>query len=175
MHLHGARHLCPLSAAALAEEVVRAEFTPREAQVLGLLCDGLDNKTIAQRLGLALSTVKTHVQALLAAGVPRAVINTGWLGAQIPAHFGDEFVLSAVLPSERSAIDSADCSPLTGQRALIVEVNKSVIVGLDNKATIQKMPMVIPSPTQQPVPLLKEDIPMKRWIVVLKDSESDRF
>ncbi len=64
--MHGARHLCPLSAAALAEEVVRAEFTPREAQVLGLLCDGLDNKTIAQRLGLALSTVKTHVQALLA-------------------------------------------------------------------------------------------------------------
>ena len=36
--------------------------------------------------------LQLHMQALLAAGVPRAVINTGWLGAQIPAYFGDEFV-----------------------------------------------------------------------------------
>lgn len=35
--------------------------------------------------------LQLHMQALLAAGVPRAVINTGWLGAQIPAYFGDEF------------------------------------------------------------------------------------
>jgi MurNAc alpha-1-phosphate uridylyltransferase len=35
--------------------------------------------------------LQLHMQAL-AAGVPRAVINTGWLGAQIPAYFGDEFV-----------------------------------------------------------------------------------
>lgn len=34
-----------------------------------------------------------HMQALIAAGVPRAIINTGWLGAQIPAYFGDEFPL----------------------------------------------------------------------------------
>lgn len=64
--MQGAQHLCPLSAAALASDLVQAEFTPREAQVLELLCDGLDNKTIARQLGLALSTVKTHVQALLA-------------------------------------------------------------------------------------------------------------
>lgn len=36
--------------------------------------------------------LQLHMQALLAAGVPRAVINTGWLWAQIPAYFGDEFV-----------------------------------------------------------------------------------
>lgn len=36
--------------------------------------------------------LQLHMQALLAAGVPRAVINTGWLGAQIPAYFGEEFV-----------------------------------------------------------------------------------
>lgn len=36
--------------------------------------------------------LQLHMQALLAAGVPRAVINTGWLGMQIPAYFGDEFV-----------------------------------------------------------------------------------
>lgn len=32
-----------------------------------------------------------HLQALVAARVPRAVINTGWLGEQIPAYFGEVF------------------------------------------------------------------------------------
>lgn len=36
-----------------------------------------------------------HMQSLVAAGVPRAVINTGWLGAQIPAHFGHEFAMKS--------------------------------------------------------------------------------
>ncbi|MDH1252213.1 nucleotidyltransferase family protein [Comamonas thiooxydans] len=36
--------------------------------------------------------LQLHLQALQAAGVARAVINTGWLGTQIPAYFGDEFV-----------------------------------------------------------------------------------
>ena len=36
--------------------------------------------------------LQLHLQALQAAGVARAVINTGWLGMQIPAYFGDEFV-----------------------------------------------------------------------------------
>lgn len=64
--MRGSQHLCPRSAAALAQDLVQVEFTPRESQVLALLCDGLDNKTIAHQLGLALSTVKSHVQALLA-------------------------------------------------------------------------------------------------------------
>lgn len=33
-----------------------------------------------------------HLQALAAAGVPRAVVNTGWLGEQIPACFGPAFM-----------------------------------------------------------------------------------
>ena len=33
-----------------------------------------------------------HMQALARAGVRRAVVNTGWLGAQIPARFGPQFV-----------------------------------------------------------------------------------
>src|SRR5256885_4134555 len=33
-----------------------------------------------------------HLQALAQAGVRRAVVNTGWLGAQIPARFGPQFV-----------------------------------------------------------------------------------
>ena len=39
--------------------------------------------------------LQLHMQALMAAGVSKAVINTGWLGAQIPAYFGHEFVLQA--------------------------------------------------------------------------------
>lgn len=62
----GEVYLCPQCAAALADDVVLAGFTPREEEVLALICEGLDNKRIAQRLGLALSTVKTHVRALLA-------------------------------------------------------------------------------------------------------------
>ncbi|MDR0225376.1 MAG: nucleotidyltransferase family protein [Burkholderiaceae bacterium] len=32
-----------------------------------------------------------HLQALAQAGVRRAVVNTGWLGAQIPARFGNQY------------------------------------------------------------------------------------
>ena len=39
--------------------------------------------------------LQLHMQALIAAGVSKAVINTGWLGAQIPAYFGGEFVLKS--------------------------------------------------------------------------------
>jgi hypothetical protein len=51
--------------------------------------------------------LQLHMQALLAAGVPRAVINTGWLGAQIPAYFGDEFV-----PQPDGARARSYCSPI---------------------------------------------------------------
>lgn len=63
--LAGGQHLCRRCAAALADDVMLVGFTPREEEVLALICQGLDNKRIAQRLGLALSTVKTHVRALL--------------------------------------------------------------------------------------------------------------
>ncbi len=40
-------------------------LTPREAEVLGLLADGLANKQIASRLGITAHTVKFHVDSLL--------------------------------------------------------------------------------------------------------------
>ena len=40
-------------------------LTPRESEVLGLLAEGLPNKTIAQRLGISEHTVKFHVNAIL--------------------------------------------------------------------------------------------------------------
>jgi DNA-binding NarL/FixJ family response regulator len=39
-------------------------LTPREIEVLGLLVEGLSNKTIAARLGISDQTVKFHVSAI---------------------------------------------------------------------------------------------------------------
>jgi DNA-binding NarL/FixJ family response regulator len=39
-------------------------LTPREAQILALLAEGLGNKVIAARLGISSHTVKTHIAAL---------------------------------------------------------------------------------------------------------------
>ena len=45
----------------------RAEpLTPRESQVMGLMCAGLSNQEIADSLALSLGTVKNHVSTILA-------------------------------------------------------------------------------------------------------------
>lgn len=44
----------------------RPRLTPRQCEVLELLCQGLPNKSIGKRLGLSENTVRGHVQALLA-------------------------------------------------------------------------------------------------------------
>lgn len=41
-------------------------LTPRELEVLALLCEGLPNKLIARRLDIATGTVKIHVGRILA-------------------------------------------------------------------------------------------------------------
>ena len=56
-----ARWLRPRSPGGEAESVL----TPRESQVLGLLAEGLSNKLIAQRLGIAERTAKFHVESIL--------------------------------------------------------------------------------------------------------------
>ncbi|MCE4554366.1 helix-turn-helix transcriptional regulator [Roseateles cellulosilyticus] len=62
----GHTYLCPLASKALADNLVNRPLTPRERDVLVLICDGLDNKTIGRRLNMALPTVKSHVKALMA-------------------------------------------------------------------------------------------------------------
>ena len=40
-------------------------LTPRETQVLSLLCEGLPNKLICRELGISVSTVKIHISHIL--------------------------------------------------------------------------------------------------------------
>lgn len=42
-----------------------SQLTPREREVLGLLVEGADGKTIADRLRISRNTVRTHVQSIL--------------------------------------------------------------------------------------------------------------
>jgi len=40
-------------------------LTPREAEVLGAIGDGLSNKAVARQLGISQHTVKFHVESLM--------------------------------------------------------------------------------------------------------------
>jgi len=57
----------PASApATTADSTAEPHLTPRQCEVLDLLCQGLSNKLIGRRLNLSENTVRGHVQALLA-------------------------------------------------------------------------------------------------------------
>jgi DNA-binding CsgD family transcriptional regulator len=49
---------------AVQESEARPLLTPREAQILDAIADGLTNKAIARRLGISLHTVKFHVESV---------------------------------------------------------------------------------------------------------------
>lgn len=88
----GEAYFCPVARGLLADAIAHPELTPREQSVLALLSDGLDNKSIARRMGIALGTVKCHVKAILAktgartrTGVAAQAIRQGWIDAPPPA------------------------------------------------------------------------------------------
>lgn len=53
--------LSPVSSGTSGEELL----TPREREILGCLAEGLNNKTIARKLGISDATVKVHVKNVL--------------------------------------------------------------------------------------------------------------
>jgi DNA-binding NarL/FixJ family response regulator len=59
----GARHLSPQVAARLAESIAIEPLTAREEEVLRLVVEGLCNKAIGRRLGIAVGTVKSHLKS----------------------------------------------------------------------------------------------------------------
>jgi NarL family two-component system response regulator YdfI len=55
----------PAPTSSVSSRLLQA-LTPREVEILGLLAEGLGNKTIAARLGISEHTVKTHVTSVFA-------------------------------------------------------------------------------------------------------------
>lgn len=62
----GLRVLPPEIARRLAERLPHSDLSPRELDVLRLLADGKSNKRIADALGIAEGTIRTHVSNILA-------------------------------------------------------------------------------------------------------------
>src|SRR5262245_40202740 len=48
------------------DDVLKAQLTRRELEVLAAMADGASNKAIARRLGISFHTAKFHVAAILA-------------------------------------------------------------------------------------------------------------
>jgi DNA-binding NarL/FixJ family response regulator len=47
------------------QEQMIASLTPRETQILALMIDGVDNRSMAERLHISYATVRTHVRSIL--------------------------------------------------------------------------------------------------------------
>lgn len=60
----GVRYLSPPVAVRLAEILARDPLTEREEEVLRLVVDGMSNKAVARRLGIAVGTVKSHLKGI---------------------------------------------------------------------------------------------------------------
>ena len=64
--VHLFREITLAPAQPLAHEArVNSTVTPREREVLGLMCDGLDTTAIAQRLNVSYTTIRNHAQNIL--------------------------------------------------------------------------------------------------------------
>ena len=61
----GRRHIPSEVASTIAEHLGQEELSPRETSVLGLIRDGCQNKRIAQRLGIAETTVNFHIRNIV--------------------------------------------------------------------------------------------------------------
>ncbi|HKA44062.1 MAG TPA: LuxR C-terminal-related transcriptional regulator [Burkholderiales bacterium] len=62
---HAATPGAPTAPVLDSRKAVRARLTPRQLEVLELLCEGLPNKLICQRLSISTGTVKVHIGGIL--------------------------------------------------------------------------------------------------------------
>ncbi|MFD4840412.1 response regulator [Achromobacter sp. NPDC058515] len=62
---HPGAPVATLPAGAQDEAALLRALTPRQSEVLRLMCDGLRNKEISEQLNMTEKTVKTHVSAIL--------------------------------------------------------------------------------------------------------------
>ena len=60
----GVRHISVDAARLLADSIAREALTPREAEVLALVVEGLGNKAIARELDVGIGTVKSHLRSI---------------------------------------------------------------------------------------------------------------
>ena len=56
---------CRASRGPHSREAMAVRLTPRELEVLALLCEGLPNKLISRRLDISSATVKCHISRIL--------------------------------------------------------------------------------------------------------------
>jgi DNA-binding NarL/FixJ family response regulator len=100
---HGGRYLCRCAMQAVADSLARTALTGREAEVLGLMAQGLPNKAIGRELGIAVGTVKVHVKAVLDKLEARTRTQAVVIAAQ-RGLVGAEEDGSAVQRSQRAAL-----------------------------------------------------------------------
>jgi len=60
-----------------AEYASNAVLSKRETEVLGLISQGLNSKSIAERLFISVNTVNNHRQNILAKTIP-GIVHTHW-------------------------------------------------------------------------------------------------
>ncbi|MGZ8197583.1 MAG: response regulator transcription factor [Burkholderiales bacterium] len=97
----------------------RLHLTPRELEVLALLCEGLPNKLISRRLNISAATVKCHISRILdelgVASRLQAVVVAARFGLVTPA--GAEPAGEPRLQADRFA--NRVLQPKTTPRALV--------------------------------------------------------
>ena len=60
----GIRHLGKAAAQRIADSLTYQKLTEREAEILRLMVQGMSNKMLANRLNIAVGTVKSHMKAI---------------------------------------------------------------------------------------------------------------
>lgn len=89
--VHGRDLLAAINTVAAGKRLPRAvvqrgPFTPREAEIMGLIVQGLSNEQIAARLVISANTLKSHIrQAYRKIGVSTRAQAVAWMGQHTSA------------------------------------------------------------------------------------------